>query len=339
MEIVLFDKEYGFYEKGNVLGKDGHFITSPIISKYFSHCVAKNFIKFSEEENINNIVELGAGNGILAKDLIIYLKNNTHLPNKYYFLEKSSYLVNEQKKVIKNLNLEESIEFIWINKYEDLPKEAFIITNELFDCVPTDLIRYKDSYYQKAYINENFKISWEKYNPFLEESAKYLSLPEDLKENYIFEFSQGQYEIINNISKYTDKAYFLIFDYGYSAKELYIGDRLNGTVACVKNHLSDFDPLSDVGQKDISSFVNFSYLKNILETKSWSVSVFINQANYLLSFDILNDINVNNLDELGSIKKLIMPNQMGEIFKVLIAQKNINKITNNNFIKNDIMKL
>ena len=65
----------------------------------------------------------------------------------------------------------------------------------------------------------------------------------------------------------------------------------------------------------------------------------MSQANYLLSFDILNDVNIENIDELGAVKKLIMPNQMGEIFKVLISKKGIDKITNKNFSKNDIMKL
>ena len=45
MEIILFDKDYGLYEKGQVLGQEGHFITSPLVSKHFSHCIAKNFIR------------------------------------------------------------------------------------------------------------------------------------------------------------------------------------------------------------------------------------------------------------------------------------------------------
>ena len=76
MEIILFDKDYGIYEKDNVLGKDGHFITSPLVSKHFSHCIAKNFIRVSNDEKINYILELGAGNAELARDLIIYLKNS-----------------------------------------------------------------------------------------------------------------------------------------------------------------------------------------------------------------------------------------------------------------------
>ena len=114
---------------------------------------------------------------------------------------------------------------------------------------------------------------------------------------------------------------------------------MHGTLACIKDHLSDFNPLEDIGEKDVSSFVNFSYLKNILKYNKWCTYAFMSQANYLLSYDILNDIDIENIDELTSIKKLIMPNQMGEIFKVLIAGKNMKNNSNMNFIKNDVMKL
>ena len=339
MEIVLFDKDYGFYENGKVLGEDGHFITSPLVSKYFSHCIAKNFIKVFEDEKLNNIVEIGAGNAELSKNLIIYLKNKKCLPKKYYFLDRSLHLINKQREIINELNLEESMDFIWVDKYEDLPNEAFIIANELFDCIPTDLIRYKKSCYQKAYIDESIRLIWEDFDFHSDKSLLSLSLPQNLPDNYIFEFSKEQNDTINQINQIIKKGFFLIFDYGYSANELYINDRNNGTITCIKNHLSDFNPLTDIGEKDISSFVNFSYLKNIFDTNNWVTRAFMSQANYLLSFGILNDVDVNNIEELKSIKKLIMPNQMGEIFKVLVIEKNISNISNYKFIKNDIIKL
>ena len=79
MEIILFDKDYGIYEKDQVLGKEGHFITSPLVSKHFSHCIAKNFIHVSNNEKINYILEFGAGNAELARDLILYLKGGSEI--------------------------------------------------------------------------------------------------------------------------------------------------------------------------------------------------------------------------------------------------------------------
>ena len=75
---------------------------------------------------------------------------------------------------------------------------------------------------KKHILIKQFEISWNEYDFLSQTSSKYLSLPEKLEDKYIFEFSLGQYEIIDNISRCVDKAYFVIFDYGYSADELYI---------------------------------------------------------------------------------------------------------------------
>ena len=53
----------------------------------------------------------------------------------------------------------------------------------------------------------------------------------------------------------------------------------------------------------------------------------MNQSSYLISYDILSKLDINNVDDVTSVKKLIMLNQMGELFKVLICKKNINQIS------------
>ena len=54
--------------------------------------------------------------------------------------------------------------------------------------------------------------------------------------------------------------------------------------------------------KDVSAFVNFTYLKNIFSKNNWEIVAFMNQANYLINFNILNDINVSDIDELNAVK-------------------------------------
>ena len=65
----------------------------------------------------------------------------------------------------------------------------------------------------------------------------------------------------------------------------------------------------------------------------------MSQCNYLLSQGILEDADSNNISEMAAIKKLIMPNQMGEIFKVLVLKKNIEDMTESKFLRNDLSKL
>ena len=336
MEYVLFDKEFGLYENHEILGEKGHFITSPLVSKQFSYCIARHFIK---EATLDNIVELGGGDASLACDLLTYLKERNELPKKYTFFEKSDYLIKKQKSIINKKSINTLVDISWISDFKDLPSDAFIISNELFDCLPTDIIKYVPGGYQQAYINKDFKIEWKKFNIKSDLAFIDLDLPKDLPYNYVFEYSHAQRDIINKTSEFLHRACFLIFDYGYTSSELYLKDRSLGTITCIKNHITDFNPLSDVGMKDISAFVNFTYLKNVFCRNNWETAAFMNQANYLISFNILNDINVNNIDELNAVKKLIMPNHMGELFKVLIMKKNMNKTDKNYFMKNDIIKL
>ena len=264
MELVLFDREYGVYENNELFGEDGFFITSPLVSKYFSQCIAKNYINIIKSVELDSIVELGPGNAALAIELLFYLKDKGCLPKKYYFYERSILLTKKQKRIMERAGLEKNVEFIWIDNFENFPKESFIIANELFDCIPTDLIKYKNNTFMKGYVDKSYRIIWEDYDFLSDSISSLLALPFDIPNNYIFEFSKEQYNIINSLDKFVNKAYLIIFDYGYSANELYIPDRMNGTVSCIRNHLSDFNPLTEIGDKDISSFVNFSYINNIL---------------------------------------------------------------------------
>ena len=336
MEFVLFDKESGLYENHEILGKKGHFITSPLVSKQFSYCIAKHYIK---EETLDIIVELGGGDASLACDLLCYLKDQNKLPKQYIFFEKSDYLIKKQKSIINEKSINTVVDISWISDFKDLPSEAFIISNELFDCLPTDIIKHVPGGYQQAYINKDFKMDWKEFDFESELSFIDLDLPKDLPYNYVFEYSHAQKDIINEISEFLHRAYFLIFDYGYTSSELYLKDRSLGTITCIRDHVADFNPLSDIGTKDVSAFVNFTYLKNILCRNHWEIVAFMSQANYLINFNILDDINVNDIDELNAVKKLIMPNHMGELFKVLIMSKNMKKTDKNYFMKNDIIKL
>ena len=70
MNILLFDNDHGVYEKDNLFGDSGHFITAPLTSKYFSWCIARNYEDISRVTSSVDIVEFGAGNAVLAVELI-----------------------------------------------------------------------------------------------------------------------------------------------------------------------------------------------------------------------------------------------------------------------------
>ena len=106
IDFALYDKKFGYYMKKNPFGKDGDFITSPLVSNLFSEMVAVWCVAFWEylgKPKKITIIELGPGDGSLCKNLLVTFKNfkdfNKCLEIK--LLEKSSKLKKNSKKKIK----------------------------------------------------------------------------------------------------------------------------------------------------------------------------------------------------------------------------------------------
>ena len=88
----------------NKFGKKGDFITAPNVSRLFSEMIAIWIISFWKSLGSPkrlNIIELGAGNGEMMKVVSETLKNFPDCFNSCNLMihEKSSYLINEQKKI------------------------------------------------------------------------------------------------------------------------------------------------------------------------------------------------------------------------------------------------
>ena len=102
----LYDKKFGYYMKKNPFGKMGDFITAPNISRLFSEMISIWTIAFwqsLESPKKFNLVELGAGNGEMMKDIIETLRNFPYFFKSCNFIihEKSPSLIKIQKKKIK----------------------------------------------------------------------------------------------------------------------------------------------------------------------------------------------------------------------------------------------
>src|SRR5689334_22778262 len=79
-------------------GKGGDFVTAPEISPLFSQCVARQCQQILTELGKGDILELGAGSGIFAKDILLELEKLNSLPEHYFILEISAELRERQHK-------------------------------------------------------------------------------------------------------------------------------------------------------------------------------------------------------------------------------------------------
>ena len=111
IENVLYNKKVGYYSSKTPFGKKGDFLTAPGISNLFSEIIAIWIVacweSFGKPKNFN-IVELGPGDGSLAKTL---LRSFTKFPKfnsikKLFLFEESEYLRKIQKKRILKIRKE-----------------------------------------------------------------------------------------------------------------------------------------------------------------------------------------------------------------------------------------
>ncbi len=336
MDIALFHKEYGYYtNKSQIFGSEGDFITSPITSSLFGESISNEFINLNSAEQPMSILELGGGDASLAISLIKNLAKIKSLPEKYIILEISNNLIEVQKRKIKEEVPELYGLFSWVDNLENKKIKGLIIANEFFDALPSERFRMRNGKVENLYIknhNNSFKYTW---FPATELLKKELSTATHnhsilIPENYTSDINLQYRRWVANLEDCLESGAIFIIDYGYNTKEYFLEERNEGTLVCIYNHKANFDPLSHIGQQDLSTFVNFSHLTNIINDTKMSVEGYITQANFLLNLGILDLFENKKYDddekviELNRLKNILLPNTMGEIFKVLVLKKNIN---------------
>ena len=321
MEICLWDDENGYYTSNQVLGRHGDFITSPEISQTFGELIGLWALSFYQKFIDNKrlcITELGSGRGTLLRDAIrtisMVTKNKVDLD--ITILEKSERLIALQKENLKKRNIK------WISNIKGLSFEPqIIIANEFFDALPINqYVRNNEGWYEKKITTKNGKLCFTLGNKIWVPSNSIFS---NFKIGDTLEHSEQTISIFSNICNHLIRydGVLLVVDYGNISG---IGD----TLQAVNNHKFR-SILEKPGQSDLTSHVNFKLLKEIAIKKNLYVSPVKEQQNFLLELGIkerLKSLTKNVSSTIAErveteVKRLIDPDKMGSLFKVIAITK------------------
>ena len=326
---VLYDKKYGYYTSRIPFGEKGDFVTSPNISNLFSEIIAIWIINcwelFGKPKNFN-IIELGPGDGSLIKILLQSFKKFPEF-NKIknvYLYEKSQYLKKIQKKTLQNKDIK------WIDTFNKIKKGPVIFFgNEFFDAIPIKQFKkIKNSLYEKNYtLDKNYKIK-EIFKKASNADIKVIQSYKTLKNLKFIEFPKLGFQelkkITNKISQL--KGCLLMIDYGY------LKSNNQNTLQSVMKHKKN-NLLSNLGKADITAHVNFALLNEFFIKNNLKIKKLISQKQFLEHMGIIERAKIISKKMKFSeqsnlylrIKRLLSPNAMGELFKVILAHKsNIN---------------
>ena len=335
MNFVLYKPTLGYYSTGtHKIGLGGDFTTAPEISKLFGVAIANQLLPAIRKYKKPSILEIGAGSGKLAFDIINHLNNRNVELDYYYILEISGDLKERQKRTLSQLPKGIQVKIRWLDKVPEEGIEGAVIANEVIDALPFERFKIIDN--DIVQIGITFKgsqlIEKERAaSPVLREAIK--NIEHDIGRSFdsgsVSEIRVDFEDWFKSINKGLKSGIALFIDYGYARKDYYSSEIDNGNMICHFQNKAHLDPYIYPGLQDISASVDFSLLADSAYNLGYQVELYCHQADFLMSADILESINSETDDEERirmnqQIKQLFLPNIMGESFKCMLLSKECN---------------
>jgi len=329
MQMALYQPGLGYYSSGiHKFGKQGDFVTAPELGDLFAKCMAKQFQQVLGQIESPIIVELGAGTGQFCFDCLLELDSLNSLPDKYCILEVSADLQQRQQEKVLELPKHLQKLVVWTQQPLAQKFKGVIFANEVLDAIPVEVFKFEDNQYQQMRViwNDGFKPIYKAMPETLKKQIQAKELK--LTDGYVSEFVPNLSAWLKVITENFEQGVVLFVDYGYERNAYYHPQRNQGTLVCFSGHQANFDYFENVGIQDMTAFVDFTAVAEAGDECGFEVDGYTTQAHFLMSLGIeqlLGD-SENNYKEYykktTEMKKLAMPNEMGEKFKAIALSKN-----------------
>lgn len=331
MELALYAPGLGYYTAGaHKFGEAGDFITAPELSPLFGRTLARQVAQIIAGSGAQ-VLELGAGSGKLAVDMLGELERLDQLPDSYAILEVSADLRQRQQALL----LERLPHLLGRVHWLDALPEKFsgaIVANEVLDALPVHLLHWQDSALNERGVSlGEHGLVWQARaisDPELLQAAQAISVPD----GYVSEICLAARGLINSLAQRLEQGAMLLIDYGFGAREFYHPQRSSGTLMCHYRHRAHDDPFFLPGLQDITAHVNFTDIAECGIDAGLELAGYTNQAFFLVNCGItglLNETAAENLRDYlplsAQVQKLTSPAEMGELFKVMALGRNMAK--------------
>jgi SAM-dependent MidA family methyltransferase len=309
MEDALYHPTLGYYtSRRETIGREGDFVTSSDLGPAFGRLLAQRFARMAETLDLPTeaftIVELGAGRGLLAREIL------EHQRFSYRILERSSTMRDRQRESLAGFDV------AWLDA---LPARftGCVFSNEFFDALPVRRVVRRNGRLCEIYVTDEFKeIEGDPQEP--------LDVP--ISEGQLADINTDAPRWIQRIGASLERGYHLAIDYGYEDREFYA--RPSGTLMCYWKHQAVEDPYVRIGEQDITAHVNFSDLMRAGAGVGLETEAFTTQMSFLMELGILHEFerlaprrDADAVQRRMALKKLFLPGGMGERFKVLLQRK------------------
>ena len=306
MDLALYQPQYGYYAtNAAAIGAKGDFFTSPHLGADFGELLAEQFVQMWEimqRPTPFTLVEMGAGQGLLAVDILRYLQH--HHPSfvrslEYIIVERAAALIAEQQRQARSLK-DLAVQLRW-SSLEALPSDSIVgcfFSNELVDALPVHQISLVSGQLQEVYVtatqDENNipqfgEVSGELSTPRLADYFEHVGIDLAAKsypDRYRSEVNLAALDWLQAVADRLQRGYVLTIDYGYTSTRYYSPTRSQGTLQCYYQHTHHSNPYIHIGRQDITAHVDFTALERQGEDCGLKRIGFTQQSLFLMALGL-----------------------------------------------------
>ncbi|HRM70864.1 MAG TPA: SAM-dependent methyltransferase [Thauera phenylacetica] len=337
MELALYAPGLGYYSGGaRKFGPGGDFITAPELTPLFGQALAAQ-VEQVMRASAPALIEVGAGTGLLAADLLLELERRDCLPERYGILELSGELRERQFDTLAAKAPHLAARVQWLDALPERFAGA-VVANEVLDVMPVHLVvsRAEGLFERGVAIAADAagvrRLCWADVPAAgaVAEGARALALPVPQSGEYVTELNLAGKAWVAAWAERLQAGALLLIDYGYPRAEYYLPSRSGGTLLCYYRHHAHGDPFLWPGLNDITAFVDFTAVAEAGFEAGLDVQGYTTQAQFLFNCGVLECLERRGARESAdyiraarAVQRLTAPQEMGELFKVIALSRAI----------------
>ncbi len=309
MALALYEPGLGYYsgarQKFGLMPHSGSdFVTAPELSPLFGEALAVQVAQALDATGTDEVWEFGAGTGALAAQLLAHLGERVR---RYVIVDLSGSL--RQRQAEKLAPWRAKVEWL-----DELPASfsGVVVGNEVLDAMPVQLLHFDG----RQWLERGVALEGNGFTYADRPTPLQPPMPEAVPGTTTEIHPQAE-AFVRTLAGSLKQGAALLIDYGFPEAEYYHPQRHGGTLMCHHLHRADPDPLTQVGDKDITAHVNFTGIALAGQDAGLSVLGYTSQANFLINCGLVQRLEHANLGERAMALKLINEHEMGELFKVI----------------------
>jgi SAM-dependent MidA family methyltransferase len=318
MALALYAPGLGYYAHGSrkfgqLPSSGSDFVTAPEMTPLFGRALAVQVADALQATGTDEIWEFGAGSGALAQQLLQALGGRLR---RYTIVDISGTLRARQHEALRGF----ADKVTWAS---ELPEtlNGVVVGNEVLDAMPVKLLmRTGGIWHERGVALQPQASAGSGQCPFTwSDRLTDLRPPVDIPgaHDYLTEVHPQAEAFVRTLADRLGEGAAFFIDYGFAESEYYHSQRHMGTLMCHHGHLADPDPLSELGQKDITAHVNFSGLALAAQEAGLPTLGYTTQARFLINCGLVPLLAQAPLGERIAGQRLIAEHEMGELFKVI----------------------